>query len=161
MPSRLLGPLRTGGGRQTRSLRFLGADHREYSFRSVDKDPSPVLDSLLRETFIDDLVQDVISAAHALWALVAAPLLGVAGILHVDPRLRLGRLRVVVPVRMGAFAFADAGRVFLDGDSPGGWHGSVGGDIWSQLTGHSHIVRWGVGKSDKATSVHIAIGLPY
>jgi hypothetical protein len=29
----------------------------------------------------------------------------------------------VVPVGMGAFAFADAGRVFLDGDSPGGWHG--------------------------------------
>jgi hypothetical protein len=82
-------PLRTGGGRQTKSLRFLGADGREYSFRSVDKDPSPVLDSLLRDTFVDDLVQDGISAAHPLGALVAAPLLEAAGILHVDPELRV------------------------------------------------------------------------
>jgi len=39
-----LEPLRTGGGRQTRSLRFRGADGREYAFRSVDKDPSAVID---------------------------------------------------------------------------------------------------------------------
>jgi hypothetical protein len=84
-----LEPLRTGGGRQTRSLRFLGADGREYSFRSVDKDPSAVLDSLFWDTFIDDLVQDGISAAHPLGALVAAPLLDAAGILHVDPQLRV------------------------------------------------------------------------
>ena len=82
-------PLREGGGRQTRSLRFLGADGREYSFRSVDKDPSAVLDSILRETVVDDLVQDGISAAHPFGALVAAPLLDVAGILHVDPVLRV------------------------------------------------------------------------
>jgi hypothetical protein len=82
-----LQPIRTGGGMQTRSLRLLGADGREYAFRSVDKDPSPVLDSLLRETFIDDLVQDGISAAHPFGALVAPPLLEAAGILHVEPRL--------------------------------------------------------------------------
>lgn len=82
-----LRPLRTGGGMQTRSLRFEGADGREYAFRSVDKDPSPVLDSLLRETFIDDLVQDGISAAHPYGALVAPPLLEAAGVLHVTPRL--------------------------------------------------------------------------
>ena len=84
-----LTPLRTGGGRQTRSLRFGGADGREYSFRSVDKDPSAVLDTLYWDTFIDDLVQDGISAAHPLGALVAAPLLDAAGILHVDPQLRV------------------------------------------------------------------------
>lgn len=84
-----LRPLRVGGGRQTKSLKFLGADGREYSFRSVDKDPSPVLDSILRETFIDDLVQDGISAAHPLGALVAAPLLAAVGVLHVTPKLRV------------------------------------------------------------------------
>ena len=45
-----LTPTRTGGGMQTQSLRFMGADGREYAFRSVDKDPSPVLDSILRGT---------------------------------------------------------------------------------------------------------------
>jgi hypothetical protein len=72
---------------QTRSLRFLGADGREYAFRSVDKDPSPVLDSILRDTFVDDLVQDGISAAHPFGALVAPPLLDAVEILHVDPQL--------------------------------------------------------------------------
>jgi len=82
-----LEPLRTGGGMQTRSLRFLGADGREYAFRSVDKDPSPVLDSLLHETFVDDLVQDGISAAHPYGALVAPPILEAVGVLHVEPKL--------------------------------------------------------------------------
>lgn len=65
----------------------MGADGREYSFRSVDKDPSLVLDSLLRETIIADLVQDGISSAHPLGALVAAPLLDAVEVLHVDPQL--------------------------------------------------------------------------
>lgn len=80
-------PLRRGGGQQTKSLRFEGADGREYTFRSVDKDPSPVLDSRLHDTFVDELVQDGISAAHPYGALVAAPLLEAAGVLHVDPKL--------------------------------------------------------------------------
>ncbi len=84
-----LTPLRTGGGQQTRSLRFLGADGREHSFRSVDKDPSALVDSLLHGSVVDDLVQDGISAAHPYGALVAAPLLDVAGVLHVDPVLRV------------------------------------------------------------------------
>jgi hypothetical protein len=82
-------PTRTGGGMQTRSLRFMGADGREYAFRSVDKDPSPVLDSILRGTVVADLVQDGISAAHPFGALVAAPLLDAVGVLHVDPQLRV------------------------------------------------------------------------
>jgi hypothetical protein len=84
-----LEPLRTGGGQQTRSLRFAGADGSEWAFRSVDKDPSPVLDPLLRGTVVDDLVQDGISAAHPYGALVAGPLLDAAGILHADPQLYL------------------------------------------------------------------------
>jgi hypothetical protein len=26
--------------------------------------------------------------------------------------------------------FADAGRVYVDGDSPGGWHTAAGGGFW-------------------------------
>ena len=67
----------------------MGADSREYSFRSVDKDPSAVLDPLLRGTVVNELVQDGISAAHPYGALVAAPILEAAGVLHVEPQLRL------------------------------------------------------------------------
>jgi len=84
-----LSPIRPGGGFQTRSLRFLGRDGREYTFRSVNKDPSAVLDSLLRGTVVDALVQDGISAAHPVGALMADPLLEAAGVLHVTPMLRV------------------------------------------------------------------------
>jgi len=84
-----LTPLRRGGGLQTRSLKMRGADGREYTFRSVDKDPSPILDSLLWNTFVDDLVQDGVSSAHPLAALVVAPLLEAVGVLHAEPSLRI------------------------------------------------------------------------
>jgi hypothetical protein len=82
-----LTPTERGGGMQTRSLRFRGADGREYAFRSVDKDPSSILPPDLRETLVDDIVQDQISAAHPAGALVAAPLLDAVGVLHPEPRL--------------------------------------------------------------------------
>ncbi|MEM7416195.1 MAG: hypothetical protein AAF389_11900 [Gemmatimonadota bacterium] len=105
-----LTPTRTGGGMQTRSLRFDGADGREYAFRSVDKDPSPVLDTIFHGTVVNDLVQDGISAAHPFGALVAAPLLDAVGILHVDPQLvvmpddpRLGEYRAEFAGMLGLF----------------------------------------------------------
>lgn len=82
-------PLKTGGGMQTRALRFLGADGREYTFRSVDKDPSAILDSIFRSTLLADVVQDGTSAAHPFGALVAVPLLEAVGVLHVEPSLRV------------------------------------------------------------------------
>jgi hypothetical protein len=82
-------PLQRGGGMSTRSLRFLGSDGREYSFRSVDKDPTPLLADVLRETVVADLVQDGISSAHPYGALVAAPLMEAVGVLHVTPLLRV------------------------------------------------------------------------
>lgn len=109
-----LTPTRTGGGMQTRSLRFLGADGREYAFRSVDKDPSPVLDTLLQGTVVADLVRDGISAAHPFGALVAAPLMDAVGVLHVDPQLR------VMPddPRLGEFRAEFAGMLGLIEERP-------------------------------------------
>lgn len=109
-----LTPTRTGGGMQTRSLRFMGADGREYAFRSVDKDPSPVLDTIFHGTVVNDLVQDGISAAHPFGALVAAPLLDAVGILHVDPQL------VVMPddPRLGEFRAEFAGMLGLVEERP-------------------------------------------
>ena len=70
-----LRPTKLGGGKQTQSLRFAGADGREYQFRSVDKDPSPLLPEALRRTVADRIVQDQISAGHPAAALVVSPIL--------------------------------------------------------------------------------------
>jgi hypothetical protein len=81
-----LTPLRRGGGRQTRSLRFEGADGHEYVFRSLDKDQSKVLAPLPR-LLMGRLRQDQVSALHPGAALVAAGLQDAAGVLNATPRL--------------------------------------------------------------------------
>lgn len=82
-----LRPLKRGGGQQTKSLRFVGADGRQYAFRSVDKDPTVVLPEDLRETFADRVFQDQISAGHPAGALIVGPILTAAGILHAEPTM--------------------------------------------------------------------------
>ncbi len=118
--------LRRGGFGQTRSLHFRGGDGRRYLFRSVDKDPSQGLPADLRGTLVETVVQDMISAQHPYAALVVAPLLEAAGVLHVDPRLavmpddpRLGEYREEFAGRLGTFEERpDEG----PGGSPG-WRG--------------------------------------
>jgi hypothetical protein len=36
----------------------------------------------------------------------------------------------ITPTNVGVLGFADAGRVYVDGDSPGGWHTAMGGGFW-------------------------------
>lgn len=82
-----LKPSLRGGGQQTKSLRLVGPDGREYQFRSVDKDPTPALPPELRETFAKNILQDQISASHPAGTLIVAPLLEAAGVLHPNPVL--------------------------------------------------------------------------
>jgi hypothetical protein len=76
-------------------------------------------------------------------------------------RLRLGRPRIVVPVSLGVFGFGDAGRVYLDGASPGGWHTSTGGGIWLQPVLQPYMIRAGIGVGAEATKLFVTLGLPY
>jgi len=82
-----LTPTTAGGGKQTKSLRFRGADGREYGFRSIDKDPGNVLPPDLQGTFVEGLVRDQTSSAFPFGPTVAAALMSAAGILHAEPTL--------------------------------------------------------------------------
>jgi len=82
-----LTPTSTGGGKQTKGLRFVGADGRPYSFRSLDKDPIEIVPVELRSGFVTALVQDQISAAHPTGAEIANRLLDQLDVLHADPRV--------------------------------------------------------------------------
>jgi hypothetical protein len=42
----------------------------------------------------------------------------------------LTHFKFVIPVRAGVVGVAEAGRVYVDGSSPGGWHSTAGGGIW-------------------------------
>ena len=126
-----LAPVQRGGGFQTVSLRFLGAAGREYAFRSVDKDPSAILPPDLRATLVDDIVQDQISAGHPASALLVAPILEAAGVLHVEPRL------VVMPddPRLGEFRAEFAGMLGMIEERP-----EEGSDTLPGFRGASNVV---------------------
>jgi hypothetical protein len=78
-----------GGGEQTKSLRMVGADGKEYQFRSIDKDPVKTLPPALRTTAAVGIVRDQTSAGHPVGMLLAPPLLEAAGVLHAPPRLAI------------------------------------------------------------------------
>ena len=78
---------RRGGGKQTKTLRFDSRDGRKWAFRSVDKDPSPLLPPELRASLVDRIFQDQISASHPAGALIVPPLLDAVGVRSAPPRL--------------------------------------------------------------------------
>jgi hypothetical protein len=45
-------------------------------------------------------------------------------------RIPIASFPLILPMNTGIFGFADAGRVYLDGKSPGGWHSGMGGGLW-------------------------------
>ena len=136
-----------GGGQQTRSLRFRGADGREYAFRSIDKDAARTLDPELRRSIAASVLQDQIGSLLPLSAMVIAPLLEAAEVLHAEPRLR------VMPddPRLGEFRTEFAGMLgWLEErpdegpDETAGFAGSarvVGSDRLLERLEESHLQR--------------------
>ncbi|KAA9345667.1 BamA/TamA family outer membrane protein [Adhaeribacter soli] len=82
-----LRPVGPGGGRQTISLKFKSRNGRDYVFRSVDKDPIKALPLTLRNTFVTDVLRDIMATAQPYGALIASALLDSTDILHARPRL--------------------------------------------------------------------------
>src|SRR5262249_9651879 len=82
-----LTPNREGGGLQTKNLRFKSANGRHWVFRGVDKDPKRVLEPEVRQSLLGDIAQDLTSSLNPAGAIVTAPLLETAGVLHPTPVL--------------------------------------------------------------------------
>jgi hemolysin activation/secretion protein len=59
----------------------------------------------------------------------------------VELRLPLFKFAFIVPLDVGIFGVVDAGRVYLNGDSPGGWHSAKGVGFWIGVPDPSTAVR--------------------
>lgn len=113
-----LTPTETGGGNQTLSLRFRGADGKEYAFRSVNKEPGREEG---RGGIAGAVLQDQVSSQNPAGALVAGRLMDASGLLHVDPLL------FVMPddPRLGEFREQFAGMLGQLEERPGGTFGGA------------------------------------
>ena len=109
-----LTPLRTGGFGQSISLHFTGEDGRRYTVRSLDKDPTKRIWDELKNTVVDDVLQDMISALLPTAGLVVDPLMEATGILHSKHTL------VVIPdePRLGEYREEFAGLVGMLQEHP-------------------------------------------
>jgi hemolysin activation/secretion protein len=68
-------------------------------------------------------------------------------------RLTVGKAFVALPAEWGFYGGGDVGRVYVDGESPGGWHGSGGGGLWLAFLDRRNTVSVGVAASTEGTLV--------
>jgi len=80
-------PLKKGGGRQTKSLKFMAGNNMRYTFRSVNKDPIKALDYELRETIVADVVRDQTTTQYPYGAMAADVMLNQLDVFHAHPKL--------------------------------------------------------------------------
>ncbi|HSI90086.1 MAG TPA: hypothetical protein VK927_03170, partial [Adhaeribacter sp.] len=81
-----LTPTEKGGSFQTKNLRVLNPEGREYVLRSVDKDASQTLPEARRNSLIGRLVKDQTSVVHPYGAMIIPPMAEAAGVFHANPR---------------------------------------------------------------------------
>lgn len=73
-------------------------------------------------------------------------------------RQPLGQVKLLVRGRLGVFALVDAGRVWMDGESPGDWHTDYGGGVWFEALGYVGTLT--IARGD-VTRWYVGLGLPY
>ncbi len=76
-------------------------------------------------------------------------------------RIDLFNYRVVFPSTVGVLGLVDAGRVWVDGDSPGDWHSGYGGGIWIALRGTRSVLSVVYATSDEDEGVYVNVGFPF
>lgn len=66
-----------------------------------------------------------------------------------EVRVPVGTLPFLVRWRLGVFGLADAGRVWFEQQSPGGWHTGLGGGIWLSSLGQTLSVAYAHGEANR------------
>lgn len=79
--------IKLGGGMQTRSLRLVDPNGKEYALRTVQKYPEQGMAENLRATIAKDIAQDQVSTNHPFASLVVPPLATALNIPHSKPEI--------------------------------------------------------------------------
>lgn len=73
-------------------------------------------------------------------------------------RVPITPAEIFVHGTLGISAFADAGRVYLEGESPGGWHAAFGGSLWFAMPVGALTFSYAHGEDDR---IYVHFGLPF
>ena len=75
-----------GGGKQTKSLKLIDKNGREWTLRSIDKDPEKAIPENLRHTLAQGIVQYLISASYPYAPYIIPGLSKATGVLSTHPQ---------------------------------------------------------------------------
>ena len=64
-------------------------------------------------------------------------------------RIPLGTVPLLINWKSGIFGLVDAGRLWLDGESPGGWHTGFGGGVWISALGQTISAAYAHGDTNR------------
>ena len=73
-------------------------------------------------------------------------------------RVPVGTVNLLVRSQLGVFGLVDAGRVWFDGNSNGGWHSGVGGGFWLSVFGKTVSVAYARGDANR---LYLKTGMSY
>ncbi len=77
-------------------------------------------------------------------------------------RVPFGKLPLGVPADWGVLGLADMGRVYVDGESPGGWHSVTGYGLWFGLRGNRlKVITLTMVSEVGHTGLHLRTGLGF
>ncbi len=82
----------------------------------------------------------------------------------VELRLPISRFKLLFPGEQGVFGFVDAGRVYRDAASPGGWHHTVGGGVWFSFVRQDYVVFLALARPElrgEGNRLLFGLGFPY
>jgi hypothetical protein len=78
-----------------------------------------------------------------------------------EVRLTFGKMLVVLPADVGVFGLADAGRVFLEGESSDEWHTAFGGGVWLAFLDRAYTLSLAAASSEERTGIYIQGGFGF
>jgi outer membrane protein assembly factor BamA len=76
-------------------------------------------------------------------------------------RIPLASFSLILPLDVGVFGLAETGRVYLDGESPGGWHGAMGGGFWIGVIDPTSALSFSFTNNQERTGIFIKAGLSF
>jgi hypothetical protein len=76
-------------------------------------------------------------------------------------RLALARFELVLPTQLGLFGLADAGRVFLEGESSDTWHTAFGGGLSLSYLQRAYTFSIALAAGDERTAVYVQAGFGF
>jgi hypothetical protein len=76
-------------------------------------------------------------------------------------RLALTRFELILPTQLGVFGLADAGRVFLEGESSEKWHTAFGGGVSLSYLQRAYTFSAAVASGEERTGVYLQAGFGF